>query len=87
LFVDISIFSNPKNWIVSKIEKENKDKDDFCKSVGLPSDEAKFIHVPSGFPLQNRPIYPLDVAYFNYEVNDVVANLRPRKNTMHISLR
>ncbi len=43
------------------------DKDDFCKSVGLPSDEAKFIHVPSGFPLQNRPIYQLDVAYFNYE--------------------
>jgi len=24
LFVDISIFSNPKNWIVSKIEENNE---------------------------------------------------------------
>ena len=37
----------------------------FCKSLGLASEEVKFIQVPSDFPLQNRPIYPLNIAYLN----------------------
>ena len=93
------IRSNPKNWIVSEIKKENNDvtgvqlkpldvspyckgvfekcdktlmmsatildKDAFCKSLGLASKEVKFIQVPSDFPLQSRPIYPLNIAYLN----------------------
>jgi Rad3-related DNA helicase len=42
------------------------DKDALCKSLGLAPEEVKFIHVPSDFPLQNRPIYPLNIAYLNY---------------------
>lgn len=41
------------------------DKDAFCKSLGLVPEEVKFIQVPSDFPLQNRPIYPLNIAYLN----------------------
>jgi ATP-dependent DNA helicase DinG len=95
-----NILSNPKNWIVSKIKKEdhevigvelkpldlspycqdvfkkcNKtlmmsatilDSKAFCRSLGLTHDEVKFIRVESDFPLQNRPIYPLNIAYLNY---------------------
>ena len=93
------ICSNPKNWIVSEIKKENNevtgvqlkpldvspyckgvfekcdktlmmsatilDKDAFCTSLGLASEELKFIRVPSDFPLQNRPIIPSNIAYLN----------------------
>jgi Rad3-related DNA helicase len=40
----------------------------FCKNIGLSSDndEVKFIQVPSDFPVENRPIYPMNVAYLNY---------------------
>ena len=38
----------------------------FCRSVGLSSDEVKFIQVQSDFPLEHRPIIPLNVAYLNY---------------------
>ena len=39
----------------------------FCRSVGLTHDkEVKFIQVKSDFPLDNRPIYPLNIAYLNY---------------------
>jgi ATP-dependent DNA helicase DinG len=38
----------------------------FCRSQGLAHDELKFIRVESDFPLQNRPIYPLNIAYLNY---------------------
>ncbi len=41
------------------------DKDAFCKSLGLIPEEVKFIQVPSDFPLQNRPIHPMNVAYLN----------------------
>ena len=41
------------------------DKDAFCKSLGLAPKEVKFIQVPSDFPLQNRPIIPLNTAYLN----------------------
>jgi ATP-dependent DNA helicase DinG len=94
-----NILSNPRNWIVSEIKKENNkvtrvelkpldvssyckyvfvkcdktlmmsatilDKNAFCTSIGLAPEEVKFIRVPSDFPLQNRPIYPLNTAYLN----------------------
>jgi ATP-dependent DNA helicase DinG len=41
------------------------DKDAFCRSLGLPPEEVKFIQVSSDFPLQNRPIIPLNIAYLN----------------------
>ena len=41
------------------------DKDAFCTSLGLAPKEVKFIQVPSDFPLQNRPIIPLNIAYLN----------------------
>ena len=37
-----------------------------CRSLGLAYDEVKFIRIESDFPLQNRPIYPLNIAYLNY---------------------
>jgi Rad3-related DNA helicase len=37
----------------------------FCTSLGLAPEEVKFIQVPSDFPLQNRPIIPLNVAHLN----------------------
>ena len=42
------------------------DKLQFCTGVGLVSDEVKFIQVGSDFPVQNRPIYPLNIEYLNY---------------------
>jgi Rad3-related DNA helicase len=39
---------------------------EFCKSVGLAEDKVKFIQVGSDFPVQNRPIYALNVARLNY---------------------
>ena len=93
------IRSNPKNWIVSEVKKENNevtrvelkpldvspyckdafekcdktlmmsatilDSKTFCQSLGLAYDEVKLIHVGSDFPVQNRPIYPLNTAYLN----------------------
>ena len=41
------------------------DKHAFCKSLGLAPKEVKFIQVPSDFPLQNRPIIPLNTAYLD----------------------
>jgi ATP-dependent DNA helicase DinG len=38
----------------------------FCRSVGLSPDEVKFIQVQSDFPVEKRPIYPLNIAYLNY---------------------
>jgi Rad3-related DNA helicase len=38
----------------------------FCRNVGLSSDDVKFIQVQSDFPVENRPIYPLNIAYLNY---------------------
>jgi ATP-dependent DNA helicase DinG len=41
----------------------------FCRSVGLSGGEenkVKFIQIPSDFPLEHRPIYPLNIAYLNY---------------------
>ena len=38
----------------------------FCRSVGLSSDQIKFIQVQSDFPVEHRPIIPLNIAYLNY---------------------
>ncbi len=95
-----NILSNPRNWIVSDIKKENYevikvefkpldtsqywkavfekcnktlmmsatilDSKTFCTSLGLAPDDVKFIQVGSDFPTQNRPIYPMNIAYLNY---------------------
>jgi ATP-dependent DNA helicase DinG len=95
-----SILSNPKNWIVSEIKKENYevitvelkpldtsqywkdvfekctktlmmsatilDSKTFCQSLGLAHEQVKFIQVGSDFPLQNRSIYPMNIAYLNF---------------------
>ncbi|MGC1927405.1 MAG: helicase C-terminal domain-containing protein [Candidatus Nitrosopolaris sp.] len=95
-----SILSNPKNWIVSEIKKENYevilvelkpldtsqywkdvfekctktlmmsatilDSRTFCESLGLAHDQLKFIQVDSDFPLQNRSVYPMNIAYLNF---------------------
>jgi ATP-dependent DNA helicase DinG len=50
----------------------------FCRSLGLANDEVKFIHVESDFPLQNRPIYPLNITYLNFnnlQLPEVKANI------------
>jgi ATP-dependent DNA helicase DinG len=107
-----SILSNPRNWIVSEIKKENYevimvelkpldtsqywkyvfekctkimmmsatilDKEAFCRSLGLAPEEVKFIQVGSDFPLQNRPIYPLNITYLNFNnlrLQEVMANI------------
>jgi ATP-dependent DNA helicase DinG len=41
------------------------EKDAFCTSLGLAPGEVKFIQIPSDFPLENRSIYPLNIAYLN----------------------
>jgi ATP-dependent DNA helicase DinG len=39
----------------------------FCRSVGLIYDkDVKFIQVKSDFPIENRPIYPMNIAYLNF---------------------
>ena len=42
------------------------DSKEFCRNVGLNSNDVKFIQVDSDFPLQNRPIYPMSIAYLNF---------------------
>ena len=42
------------------------DFDTFCRNVGLDHSQVKFIEVGSDFPVENRPIYPLNTAYLNY---------------------
>jgi ATP-dependent DNA helicase DinG len=97
-----SILSNPRNWIVSDIKKEQNNEEvlkvelkpldvspycknvfdrcskalimsatilnskEFCRNVGLNYDDVKFIQVPSDFPIKNRLIYPLNIAYLNF---------------------
>jgi ATP-dependent DNA helicase DinG len=108
-----SILSNPRNWIVSEIKKENYEvvkielkpldispycrpvfekcskvlimsatilnPKAFCRSVGLIHDnEVKFIQVKSDFPIENRPIYPLNIAYLNFnnlQLSEVKSNI------------
>jgi len=42
------------------------DKDAFCATIGLAPEKVKLIQVGSDFPVWNRPIYPLNIAPFNY---------------------
>jgi ATP-dependent DNA helicase DinG len=41
--------------------------DIYCKSIGLNPADVKFIRVSSDFPIENRPIYPLNIAHLNYD--------------------
>ena len=34
----------------------------FCRSIDLSPDEVKFIQVQSDFPVEHRPIVPLNIA-------------------------
>jgi ATP-dependent DNA helicase DinG len=58
-------------WVFQKCDKTLMmsatilDNKTFCKSLGLSYDEVKIIQVGSDFPLQNRPIHPLNTAYLN----------------------
>lgn len=95
-----SILTNPKNWIISDIKKDNYNVEKvelkpldispycrsvfekgskilimsatilnnnvFCKSIGLDPQDVKFIQVESDFPIEHRIIYPLNMAYLNY---------------------
>lgn len=41
-------------------------KENLCKAVGLKNDDVKFIRVEnSDFPIKNRPIYLMNVAWLN----------------------
>ena len=65
------------------------DKDAFCTGVGLAPKEVKFIQVGSDFPLQNRPIYSLNIAYLNRnslqkaEVRTTITSAIDRIMTFH----
>jgi len=41
------------------------DSKTFCQSLGLAYDEVKVIQVGSDFPLQNRPLFPMNIAHLN----------------------
>ena len=61
----------------------------FCRSVGLSPDEVKFIQVQSDFPVEHRPIVPLNIAYLNYnnlqsaEVKSSIARAVDNIMSMH----
>ena len=98
-----NILSNPKNWIVSEVHKENYEvtrvdlkplypsafckpvlekcskslimsatilnEETFCKNIGLSvkHDRVKFIKVESDFPVDHRPLVPLNVEYLSFD--------------------
>lgn len=63
----------------------------FCRNIGISpeNDEVKFIQVPSDFPVENRPIYPMNVAYLNYnnlqlqETKSAITNAIDNLMTIH----
>lgn len=119
-----NILSNPNNWIVSEVYKDNYDvtrvdlkpldpskyiktvmekcpktlimsatilnDKTFERNLGLSSEEnsTKFIQIPSDFPVENRPIFPLSVEYLNFsnlQQMDVKSKIsRAIDNIMHI---
>ena len=119
-----NILSNPNNWIVSEVHKDNYDvtrvdlkpldpskyiktvmekcpktlimsatilnDKTFERNLGLSSEEnsTKFIQIPSDFPVENRPIFPLSVEYLNFsnlQQMDVKSKIsRAIDNIMHI---
>ncbi len=46
------------------------DAETFLRALGIDPADAAFIRVPSSFPPQNRPIYPLNVARLNRDTLD-----------------
>jgi Rad3-related DNA helicase len=42
-------------------------KEEFCKLVGIPIDEAEFIQMPSTFPVRNRPIYLMKMGNLDWK--------------------
>jgi ATP-dependent DNA helicase DinG len=61
----------------------------FCRNIGLGPDKVKFIRIPSDFPLEHRPIIPLNVVYLNYtnlqssEVKLAIAKAVDNLMTLH----
>jgi len=61
----------------------------FCRNIGLDPDKVKFIRIPSDFPLEHRPIIPLNVVYLNYtnlqsnEVKLAIAKTVDNLMTLH----
>jgi len=61
----------------------------FCSSVGLKYEDVKVIHVGSDFPVKNRPIRALGIAYLNYnnlqktEVKTTIAHAIDKIMTTH----
>jgi ATP-dependent DNA helicase DinG len=61
----------------------------FCRNIGLDPDKVKFIRIPSDFPLEHRPIIPLNVVYLNYtnlqsnEVKLTIAKAVDNLMTLH----
>lgn len=46
------------------------DAETFLRALGVDPADAAFIRVPSSFPPQNRPIYPLNIARLNRDTLD-----------------
>lgn len=65
------------------------DPNAFCSSIGLAFDDIKVIRVGSDFPIENRPISALGVAYLNYtnvhkdEVKLAISNAIDKIMTHH----
>jgi ATP-dependent DNA helicase DinG len=65
------------------------DPDAFCSSIGLVPKDVKIIRVDSDFPVGNRPIQTLGVAYLNYanlqkdEVKLAISNAIDKIMTYH----
>ena len=61
----------------------------FCRNIGLNPDKVKFIRIPSDFPLEYRPIIPLNIVYLNYsnlqsnEVKLAIAKAVDNLMTLH----
>lgn len=61
----------------------------FCRNVGLNPEKVKFIRIPSDFPLEHRPIIPLNIVYLNYnnlqsnEVKLAIASTVDNLMTLH----
>ncbi len=77
----------PKTLIMSATILNDKT---FERNLGLTSDDnsTKFIQIPSDFPVENRPIFPLSVEYLNFsnlQQTDVKSKIsRAIDNIMHI---
>ena len=61
----------------------------FCRNIGLNPDKVKFIRISSDFPLEHRPIIPLNIVYLNYtnlqskEVKLAIAKAVDNLMTLH----